>query len=332
MIDIKSKIRKELEIYDNAVNVHDLPDIFHYWTNKYLRPIIEEFGITHPDDLYSKHIHQCVRKCQDANSSFVANILSIGAGNCDTEVRVAKALVDFGLDNFTIECLDLNPSMLARGEEMARDEGLEGYLIFREVDLNQWKAKESYIAVIANQSLHHIQNLEYVFDQVKRSLHFDGVFITSDMIGRNGHQRWPEALFAVHRFWRDLPSTHKNNHLLRRYEDPYENWDCSNEGFEGIRAQDILPLLIKEFHFELFIGFSNVIDIFIDRCFGHNFDINNQADIDFIDLVHEFDENAIRQGLIKPTHMMAVMRKTPVQHPKYSRGLSPEFCLRDPNI
>ena len=80
------------------------------------------------------------------------------------------------------------------------------------------------------------------------------------MIGRNGHQLWPEALEIVHEFWRQLPERYRYNRALKRYEELYENWDCSLESFEGIRAQDILPLLLEYFHFQLFVGCGNVID------------------------------------------------------------------------
>ncbi len=67
------------------------------------------------------------------------------------------------------------------------------------------------------------------------------MFVTNDMIGRNGHQRWPEALEIVNQYWHELPEAYRYNKLLSRYEPEYMNWDCSTEGFEGIRAQDILP-------------------------------------------------------------------------------------------
>ena len=81
--------------------------------------------------------------------------------------------------------------------------------------------------------------------------------------------RWPEALFQVNELWRELPERYHHNRQLRRMEPEYENWDCSKEGFEGIRAQDVLPELLKRFHFKLFVGFGNVVDIFVDRSFGH---------------------------------------------------------------
>lgn len=323
-----TKLKQELATFNENINVHELPEIFHYWSNKYLKPLIEEYGFSHPDDIFIKHMSDSVSSCKAENPVFI----SIGSGNCDTEVRIAKRLKETGFQNFCIECVDLNPNMLKRGHELAVKEGVIEHVSFIQEDLNKWKANKEYTGVIANHSLHHIQNLEGIFSEIKRSLHDNAAFIINDMIGRNGHQRWPEALDAVNNFWRELPESYKYNHQLKRLEVVYENWDCSKEGFEGIRAQDILPLLIENFYFKLFIGFSNVIDIFVDRGFGHNFNPDNEWDTDFIDKVHKFDENSIRNGTIKPTHIVAVMKKFPIEKPEYSRGFSPEYCVRDPDI
>ena len=317
---------KELEIFNDLVDIHELPDIFHYWSNKYLKPMLQEFDISHPDDLFANNMYDSAVSCNVDRPVFA----SIGTGNCEIEVRVAKLLRVKGLQEFRIDCVELNPKMLERGHDHAREEGVLEHLSFVEGDFNEWKADKEYISVIASQSLHHVMNLEGLFSEIKDSLHADGAFITSDMIGRNGHQRWPEALRAMHSYWQELPEKYRYNHQLKRHEDLYENWDCSVEGFEGIRPQDILPLLIQNFNFQLFIGFANIIDIFIDRGFGPNFDAQAKWDCEFIDRVHEFDERCIRIGFVKPTHIMAVMRKSPVENPRYSRGLSPNHCVRDP--
>src|SRR5262249_51826437 len=98
--------------------------------------------------------------------------------------------------------------------------------------------------------------------------------------------------------------------------------------FEGIRAQDILPLLVTRFNFELFIAFGNVIDVFVDRSFSPNFDPASAADRAFIDRVQALDQSEIESGRIKPTHMVAVMSRTPVAETKLHKHLSPEFCIR----
>ena len=109
------------------------------------------------------------------------------------------------------------------------------------------------------------------------------------------------------------------------------NWDCSIQGFEGIRSQDILPLLLSQFHFELFVAYGNVIDPFVDRAFGHNFDATAQWDRDFIDRVHQRDEEAILAGWIKPVHMEAVVGKEIPERILCHPPLTPEFSVRWPD-
>jgi hypothetical protein len=151
------------------------------------------------------------------------------------------------------------------------------------------------------------------------------------MIGRNGHQRWPEALAIVHEFWKQLPPSYRFNRLSRRYENVYENHDCSSEAFEGIRSQDILPLLLEQFRFDIFIGFGNIVDPFVDRAFGPNFDPAAQWDRNFIDALHARDETEMSAGRLKPTHMLAVLRKHGVQRLPSAGQAAVQFAVRPPD-
>ena len=148
------------------------------------------------------------------------------------------------------------------------------------------------------------------------------------MIGRNGHMRWPEALAVVEEFWKEFPREYRYNCQLRRQEDTYGNWDCSVEGFEGIRAQEILPLMSQRFAFDLFFAYGNVIDPFIDRGFGPHFKVEREWDRGFIDRVHARDEEEILSGRIKPTHMFAAARRDGDVQTLVWRHLTPEFCAR----
>lgn len=319
----EDRLKKEQEVYRDCENVHELPGIFHYWSNRYLRPKLETFGFSSPDQCFEVYAAaQCRRDLNHQN-----RFISIGSGNCDLEIQIANALVNAGLRNFSIECLDINASMLDRGRQNAGRSAAAAHVSFTEADFNYWKPAMTYDGVFANQALHHVLELENLFDAIAKSLATDGVFVTSDMIGRNGHARWPEALDLVQEFWSTLPAKYKYNHQLRRQEEVFENWDCSGDGFEGIRAQDILPLLIERFRFRLFIAFANIVDPFIDRSFGHNFNIEVEADRVFVDRLHERDEQEIQAGRIKPTHMIAVLGKT-VSEMKYYPPLTPEFCVR----
>lgn len=320
------RVAAEHATYAGCTNVHELPEIFHYWSNKHLRPKFEVCGFSHPDTFFSLYLEKTLNRDLSRPRRFI----SIGSGNCDTEVRVAKLLLEKGHSNFTIECLDINADMLRRGKTLAEESGVGAQIIPLKGDFNAWYPQHKYDAIVANQSLHHVLKLEHVFDAIQDGLLPDGRFITSDMIGRNGHLRWPEAKEIVDEFWEELPESYRYNQQLKRHEQKYLDRDCSVDGFEGIRAQDVLPLLADRFHFEFFAAFANAIDPFIGRSFGHNFNVQADWDRNFIDRIHARDDAEIIAGRIKPTHMFAVMGNERSSDPYFLGGLDPESCVRHP--
>ena len=323
--DYEDRLKREIAHFAGQLDVHALPDIFHYWSNTYLLPILKSFGFDSPDDFFLQELKRIVAERPGAR------IVSLGAGNGDLEVRLARALVDAGQGSFRMVVTDINETMLARGRANAIDRGVADRVDFEIVDFNDWQPDAPIDVVIANQSLHHVQNLEHLLSATRTAIgQTDGWLLTSDMIGRNGHMRWPEALEVVQRFWQEMPERCRYNHQLDRHEPEYVNHDCSDESFEGIRAQDILPLLLQYLHFETFVAFGNVIDVFVDRAFGHNFDAADPDDRAFIDRVHQADDELLRSGRIKPTHMIASLRTRPVSGTRYRENLSPEFCVRRP--
>ncbi|MDR3385867.1 MAG: class I SAM-dependent methyltransferase [Rudaea sp.] len=323
-----TRMARETDIYKDVENVNVLPDIFAYWANTYVRPMFEDVGVSNPTEFFAKYL----RESADRSKGEYPLFISIGAGSCDTEILVAKSMKKAGLSRFVIECLDMNPHILALGRRMAESEGVGEHIVPAIGDCNNWKPAKLYDGIMANQSLHHIVKLKRLFDGVKRVLKPKAYFIVSDIIGRNGHRRWPEALIEVQRFWQELPEAYRYNRQLKRQENVFMDWDCSNVGFEGVRAQDILPLLLERFRMHVFVAFGGVVDIFVDRSFGHNFNANSEWDRDFIDRIHTTDEEGLRSGRLTPTHLTAVMAADAIPNPFWSRGLNPYACVRKPRL
>ncbi|MCW5797478.1 MAG: class I SAM-dependent methyltransferase [Nitrospira sp.] len=326
-VEYADRLEEEIANFKHVRNVHDLPDIFHYWSQKYLLPKFQALNIPGVTELFARYIAEACRSTRD-NMCYVA---SLGTGNCEAEVAMVEQLVANGVTAFQLDCIEVNPHMLARGKELASSKLMLPYMRFVASDVKRWKCDKKYSVIVANQSLHHFQDLEVLFENVRHGIGESGVFVVSDVIGRNGHMRWPEALEVIHKVWKSMPDRYKYNHLLSRYEHMYENWDCSVGGFEGIRAQDILPLLSHSFKFEIFLAYGNIIDIFIDRAFGHNFDMEVAADREFIDRVAQLDEELLAAGTIKPTHLIASMRNSSAMNRQVYRHFTPEFCLRPTN-
>jgi SAM-dependent methyltransferase len=320
----ESRTEQEHRHFAGMEKVHDLPPIFHYWSNRHVAPKLAAVGLNSLENLFLDPIAERCRR----DSATVVKALSVGAGNCDLESRLAASLMNLGLENFRIDCVDLNGEMLERGRQTAEDLGVGGNLGFVESDVKGWSPEHSYAVCIGNQSLHHFADLEALFAKLDQSLEPDGVFVVNDVIGRNGHMRWPEALVYVDYIWRRMPHRYRYNHLQKRVEMEFENWDCSAAGFEGIRSQDVLPLLIDAFHFESFLAFGNIIDVFVDRAFGHNLSVEREDDCAFIDRVTMLDDRLIAEGIVKPTHMIARLRKQPVEKVNCFLHWTPEFCVR----
>lgn len=326
MTEYEDRLAQEKQRFDAEVCVHDLPEIFHYWSNKYLRPFLNDFGYDNIDDFFVREIARTAR--QGGGSLRIA---SVGSGDCDTEVRIASGLRALGCDDFRITCLDISDGALERGREYARDAGLLDRFEMVPHDFNEGLPGDGlFDVVMANQSLHHVVKLERLYGAVRDRLAPGGCFIVSDMIGRNGHMRWPEARRLVEVAWEWLPDRYRFNWQLQRQEQDFIDWDCSQEGFEGIRAQDVLPLLLDYFHPRVFFAWANIIDVFIDRGFGHNFHGRTEWDLHFIDRVHAIDADAISQGIVKPTHLLARFENTSGEC-IHAAGMSPRDALRPPD-
>jgi SAM-dependent methyltransferase len=322
------KLLIEQANFASVGEVHDNPPILHYWSHRYLAPVFQQFGFRNVEEFWMREIAAALGPPAQASA---ARILSVGSGNCDFEVMLAQRIKALHYVDFRIDCMDINEAMLERGRRAAQRAGVGAHIAPLRADFNAWcGAPGQYAVVLANQSLHHVVNLEGLLDAVRVAIGVEGRFVISDMIGRNGHMRWPEALEIIEPFWAELPPAYRVNRMTGTISEHYESMDCSRAGFEGIRAQDILRMLIERFAFTLFIPFANVIDAFIDRAIGPNFDPQRDWDRSFIDRVHAADAEAIRAGRIKPTHLMAAMTAGPHEPARFPDGLSPAACVRVP--
>jgi SAM-dependent methyltransferase len=173
-------------------------------------------------------------------------------------------------------------------------------------DLNTWLPSTKLDGAIAHHSLHHIVELEHLFAGVASALKPSGVFVSADMIGRNGHMRWPEVESVISRLWKVLPDRYKTQHQLGKFHEEFVNWDFSKSGF-GIRTQVVLPLLVQNFDFSTFFAYGNLIDIFIERGYGHNLDPTNLYDTSLIELLEYLNEVLIDARFIMPTMMISAM-------------------------
>jgi SAM-dependent methyltransferase len=323
----EQRLRAECVTFADQVNIHDaLPPAFHHWSERHVRPKLRALGVDSLTDFFvDPLVEQASRLTRDAV------VLSIGSGNGEQELGWLEEAARRGATNLRLRLLEINPSMQRRAAGLAEALGLADRVELVEADFNTWTADAEHDVVIANQALHHVTELEHLYRELHAGLSPSGVLLVSDIIGRNGHRRWPEALEVVERLWATLPPHLRRNAITGEVDEAFPDLDCSDVGFEGIRAQDVLPLLLDTFHPELFLGFANVADPFMDRVYGANFDLGTPSDLRFVDQLGVLDDVLIDAGVLTPTHLVATFRTEPAPL-RYHGTRSPSACLRDPGV
>jgi SAM-dependent methyltransferase len=325
--DYADRVTHQIKQFSNMEALSKLPPIYFYWMSNFIKPRIEEvFGVNNALPLY-------VNTFKDALSLCSSNrIISIGSGDCNLEIEIAKSLLKSGVGDFVVECVELSEERLSRGREKAASENLLNHIKFKVCDVNSDISGGKYAGIMAHHVLHHIVELETLFNTIHELMEDNSRFVSIDIIGRNGHMRHPEALDLVEKIWRCLPDSYKFNHQFKKIHKDFVNWDCSNKGFEGVRAEEILRLLIENFSFERFLAYGNLTDPFIERGYGHNFDVDQDRDKALIEFIHTINDLLIDLGYLKPTMMFAILRKKSVQlQTKVFKHWTPEFCLRKTN-
>jgi hypothetical protein len=250
------------------------------------------------------------------------------AERCDAAVLLASRLVALGVSNFTLTCVSWEAGFLAKGLQLARRHGVLPFVRFEVFEPTLCMGWRNVSIVLAREVLHRCRQLERVVDLIREGIADEGLLLVSESIGRNGHRQWPEGLEIVDRVWSAMPQRYKLNHASHRFDDIFHNRGRGRSRDDGVRSEDVLPVLLDKMHFEVFVAFGCIMDALVNRQYGPNFDPHRAEDRAFIDELASLDETSIDCGVVKPTHMMAAAHPQPGLVRRYFGHRSPEFCVR----
>ncbi len=295
-----------------------LPAIFDYWAARHVSPLAERIGVNSPEDLFYTQA-----RAIGLNRGCVS-IASIGSGACSLELSLLHRLRADGIDA-RMHCVDFNASLTRRAKHEAELRGLDTWFTMESFDCNRPFAFGSTDVIIVNQFLHHVESLEVFAESLRASLAPDGVLLTSDVVGRNGHRLWPSVDRIVQSFWERLPEARRFDRYFSRSTERYVPIDHAAYSNEGIRSQDVVASLLTQFDFERFLTFGGAIIPFVERRIGFNFDRGNASDTAFIDELATLDHARIEAGDYPASNMIAMLRhKGQVQEPRLFVPVSPE--------
>ncbi|MGY0612778.1 class I SAM-dependent methyltransferase [Luteimonas sp. A501] len=279
-----------------------LPPIFHYWSERHVRPLLQARGYESPEDFYLEHL-----LAEAGRVPAPLRIVSLGTGACRLEIGLAVALRKRELD-YSFTCVDINRGLLEAGEREATNAGVRDAMRFETGDAHRAIATLDADVVIANQIFHHLEELEDTVSGITRCLGSGGVLLTSDIVGRNGHLLWPSVERVVQERWSELPQVKRFDRFTNSRPARYRAENHAAYSNEGVRAQDITRVLLDHLDFELFLTYAGSIIPFVERRIGFNFDPGSEVDRRFIDRMAIDDDGAIARGDYPAANMLAALR------------------------
>jgi SAM-dependent methyltransferase/glycosyltransferase involved in cell wall biosynthesis len=203
-----------------------------------------------------------------------AHALSLCCGDGGFEC----ALLDRGVFG-RVTGLELSAQRIEVGRRQANGHAIE----FLQADVNQALLPDrSYDVVFAKAALHHIENLEHVFEQVVRCLRPGGLLIAIDFFGPTRFH-WTDAqLAACNAFWQtrvppDL-RLEPDGRQTPPVERPLVQDLVAMDPSEAVRSSDLYALLKSRFELEQDIPLGGaLLNLLLSGDRVNRFDPDNEA-------------------------------------------------------
>ncbi|MBW7957113.1 MAG: class I SAM-dependent methyltransferase [Deltaproteobacteria bacterium] len=268
---------------------------------------IHDFGAWH---YYWKHVNRRVEKLlgcsniwplmeKNANAMERPRILSLGCGHGGHELGLARRL----RTGYHITALDLNENILKTARETAAREKLN--IKFECADLNYISLPEGgFDFVFSQASLHHIMNLEHLFEQINRALTDDGEFYIADIIGKNRVILWDENLKYLNGLVREIPERFRRDERGRLVK---KISPSKGEGMEGVRQEELYGILLEHMKAK-FVYPHNAFIRFIAThpVLGRNLSEDTAEARGILDYLIGEDDRSVESKALRPTEFLGI--------------------------
>ena len=235
----------------------------------------------------------------------VERALTLGSGVGELE----RGLCQYGFA-LSHEGVDLSDQSVRVAIERAAAEGL-GHLSYRTADLNNVALDAgAYDVIFGISSVHHTENLEHLFQQVRQALKPNGYFFLDEFIGPSRFQ-WTDAqLRVINNELQGLPKDlrrlisdrTKFKNTVRRKSVPEI---IAADPSEAVRSGEIVPLLSQYFSVLEVKGYGGAIlhELLYDT--AGNFREENAGSLEHLRRLFEVEDELTASG--KLAHDFAVI-------------------------
>ena len=237
------------------------------------------------------------------------NALFLGSGSGSLERTMIQ-------DNIVKHCVayDISQEAVNISIQKAKELGIDHLIDYKVEDINTIKLPpNAYDIIFGWHSLHHLEKLEEVLEEISNALKDDGVFIVNEYVGPSRYQFSDKQIKLMNWLLDCLPDNYKTSfsdgkirgHTYRENPEVIIKSDPT----ESIRSDEILEVLGQNFEkiFQRDYG-GTLLQFALDDIVG-NFDPNNLKDAVFLEFIYSVEKLLIEEKVITSDFIFGIYKK-----------------------
>lgn len=238
----------------------------------------------------------------------VSRAASLGSGFGGLERELLALAVAERIDGF-----DLSADAVAAARQGASQAGLSERLHYQICNLEQVQlASGAYDLIVASHCVHHIDDLDRLFSQVRAALKPGGVFCLQEYVGPNRFQWSDRQLDAANEFLRGLPARYKrmpNGEERGEAFRPAVADVIAVDPTEAIRSAAILPTLRRHFQIAALRELGGAVLHNALYGIAQNFDPEVAEDRQWLDALFHQEDRLMAEGVLGSDFAVIVAAK-----------------------
>jgi SAM-dependent methyltransferase len=224
--------------------------------------------------------------------------LSLGCGFGILEREALRLKICDRFDAF-----DISPEAVEVARREADKAGYGDRIAYESRNLNEIELERNrYDAVFAIQSLHHIEALEHLLDEIRLSLRPDGLFVVNEYVGPVRFQFPDDHLPLMNGLLSALPESHLRDRrngglkteIVRSSAEEVSRVDPS----ESVRSDEIIGLIEERFEIVYRADFGGTLLQHVLSNIVGNFDPADPRDVALVDLLCLYEETLIDRAVL----------------------------------
>jgi SAM-dependent methyltransferase len=201
-------------------------------------------------------------------------ILSLCSGSARNEARLDE--VTDNSCHWTLQ--DLNENLLTKARRQFSPAASVEFLVG---DINKiGEMGKEWDIIMCVSGLHHVVELERVVSFISQSLAKDGEFwLIGEYVGKSGNRLHHAAQMEADRIFSTLPPKYRFNQHLNSIDMYLPRNDYSIDCFEGIRADEIEPIIASQFYPKHIDKNNSFLWRLVNLAYADNYDLRDEKDL-----------------------------------------------------